>query len=170
MIDPNVRPEVIGDGQAYLARLSRILRRADVVKISSEDLAYLAPNVPAPTAAAALLGQGPALVLMTDGPRPARALLRDGELTAEVPEVQVVDTVGAGDAFGGAFLAWWCGNGLTRAELGRPGPVREALQAAAEAGSIACTRAGAEPPWLAEVRDRPGWRSAFGPAHQPPPR
>jgi len=170
MIDPNVRPEVIGDGQAYLARLSRILRRADVVKISSEDLAYLAPNVPAPTAAAALLGQGPALVLMTDGPRPARALLRDGELTAEVPEVQVVDTVGAGDAFGGAFLAWWCGNGLTRAELGRPGPVREALQAAAEAASIACTRAGAEPPWLAEVRDRPGWRSAFGPAHQPPPR
>ena len=166
MIDPNVRPEVIGDGQAYLARLSRILRRADVVKISSEDLAYLAPNVPAPTAAAALLGQGPALVLMTDGPRPARALLRDGELTAEVPEVQVVDTVGAGDAFGGAFLAWWCGNGLTRAELGRPGPVREALQAAAEAASIACTRAGAEPPWLAEVRDRPGWRSASGAPEQ----
>ena len=85
MIDPNVRPEVIGDREAYLARMSRILHRADVVKISSEDLAYLAPNVPAPAAAAALLSQGPALVLMTDGPRPARALLRDGELTAEVP-------------------------------------------------------------------------------------
>ena len=105
MIDPNCRPEAIGDRRAYLDRLSRILRRADVVKISSEDLAYLAPDVPAAAAAAALLGRGPALVLMTDGPRPARALLRDGELTAEVPEVQVVDTVGAGDAFGGAFLA-----------------------------------------------------------------
>jgi fructokinase len=170
MIDPNVRPEVIGDRQAYLARLSRILRRADVVKISSEDLAYLAPDVPARAAAAALLGQGPALVLMTDGPRPARALLRDGELTAEVPAVQVVDTVGAGDAFGGAFLAWWCSNGLTRADLHRHGPVREALQAAAEAASLACTRTGAEPPWLAELQDRPGWRSAFGTADQPPPR
>jgi fructokinase len=168
MIDPNVRPEVIGDREAYLARLSRILRRADVVKISSEDLAYLAPNVTAPAAAASLLGQGPALVLMTDGPRPARALLHDGELTAEVPEVQVVDTVGAGDAFGGAFLAWWCGNGLTRADLHRHGPVREALQAAAEAASLACTRAGAQPPWLAELQDRPGWRSGFGAAQEPP--
>jgi len=82
----------------------------------------------------------------------------------------VVDTVGAGDAFGGAFLAWWCGNGLTRADLHRHGPVQEALQAAAEAASLACTRAGAEPPWLAEVRDRPGWRSAFGAPHQPPSR
>jgi len=49
--------------------------------------------------------------------------------------------------------------------------VQEALQAAAEAASLACTHAGAEPPWLAEVRDRPGWRSAFGapgtPAAQP---
>jgi len=162
MIDPNCRPEAIGDRQAYLARLSRILRRADVVKVSSEDLAYLAPDAPAPAAAAALLGQGPALVLTTDGPHPARALLRDAELTAEVPEVQVVDTVGAGDTFGGAFLAWWCGNGLTRADLQRHGPVQEALQAAAEAASLACTRAGAQPPWLAEVRDRPGWRSGFG--------
>ena len=169
MIDPNVRPEVIGDREAYLARLSRILHRADVVKISSEDLAYLAPNVPAPAAAAALLGLGPALALMTDGPRPARALLRDGELTAEVPEVQVVDTVGAGDAFGGAFLAWWCGNGLTRADLHRRDLVQEALRAAAEAASLACTRAGAEPPWLAELRDRPGWSSSFAAPRQPPP-
>ena len=169
MIDPNCRPEVIGDRQGYLARLSRILRRADVVKISSEDLAYLAPDVPASAAAAALLGQGPALVLMTDGPRPARALLRDAELTAEVPEVTVVDTVGAGDAFGGAFLAWWCGNGLTRGDLHRHDPVRAALQAAAGAAALACTRAGAEPPWLAEVQDRPGWRSGFGAPHLPPP-
>jgi len=48
--------------------------------------------------------------------------------------------------------------------------VQETLQAAAEAASLACTRAGAEPPWLAEVRDRPGWRSAFGAPHQPPSR
>ncbi len=170
MVDPNCRPEVITDRAAYLARLSRILRRADVVKVSSEDLAYLAPDVPAPAAAAALLGQGPALVLLTDGPHPARALLPDEELTVEVPAVPVVDTVGAGDAFGGAFLAWWSGNELARADLHRAGPVREALQAAAEAASLTCTRAGAEPPWLAEVRDRPGWRSGFGAPHPAPPR
>ena len=158
MIDPNCRPEVIADRQAYLARLSRILRRADVVKVSVEDLDYLAPGVPAASAAARLLGQGPALVLLTDGPHPARAFLRDEVVSAEVPAVPVADTVGAGDAFGGAFLAWWSGRGLTRSDLRRPAPVRGAIQAAAEVAALTCTRVGAEPPWLAEVRDRPGWR------------
>jgi fructokinase len=157
MIDPNCRPVVILDRQAYLARLSRILRRADVVKVSVEDLDYLSPGTPAPDAAAALLGQGPALVLLTDGPDPAWAFLSAEVLSAEVPAVPVADTVGAGDAFGGAFLAWWTGRGLTRSDLRRPAPVRGALQAAAEVAALTCTRVGAEPPWLAEVAGRPGW-------------
>jgi fructokinase len=168
MIDPNCRPEVIGDRGAYLARLSGILRRADVVKLSVEDLDYLTPGTPAAAAAAALLGQGPALVLMTDGPRPARAFLRDQVISADVPPVTVVDTVGAGDAFGGAFLAWWSGSALARPDLHRPAPVREALQAAAEVASLTCTRVGAEPPWLAEVDGRPGWRSGSGAARDQP--
>ena len=162
MIDPNCRPEAITDREAYLARLSRILRRADVVKVSTDDLAYLAPGTPPLAAGAALLGQGPALVLVTDGPRPARALLPGQEVSVDVPVVEVVDTIGAGDAFGGAFLAWWSGNGLGKPDLGRYGPVREALQAAVEVAALTCTRAGAEPPWLAEVAGRPGWRSGLG--------
>ena len=160
MIDPNCRPGAITDRQAYLARLARILRRADVVKVSVEDLAYLSPGVPARAAAAALLEQGPAVVLVTDGPRPALALLPGQEITAAVPVVQVVDTIGAGDAFGGAFLAWWSGQELTKADLHRPGPVGSALQAAVEVAALTSTRAGAEPPWLAEVRGRPGWPAA----------
>jgi len=162
MIDPNCRPEAITDRAAYLARLSRILRRADVVKVSIEDLAYLSPGVPARAAAAALLGQGPALVLVTDGPRTAYALGAGLEVTVDVPPVEVVDTIGAGDAFGGAFLAWWSGAGLTGSDLHRSGPVGEALRAAVEVAAVTCTRAGAEPPWLAEVSGRPGWRSFGG--------
>jgi len=64
-------------------------------------------------------------------------------------------------AFGGAFLAWWSGNELTRSDLHRAEPVREALQAAVEVAALTCTHVGAEPPWLAEVRGRPGWR-AYG--------
>jgi fructokinase len=160
MIDPNCRPEAITGRRPYLDRLSRLLRRADVVKVSVEDLDYLAPGIPAASAAADLLGQGPALVLLTDGPYPARAFLRDEVVSAEVPAVTVADTVGAGDAFGGAFLAWWSRRGLTRADLRQPGPVRGALQAAAEVAALTCTRVGAEPPWLAEVADRPGWRDS----------
>jgi len=159
MIDPNCRPQAITDRQAYLARLSRILRRADVVKVSAEDLAYLSPGRPVRAAAAGLLEEGPALVLVTDGPRAARAFLLRREVAVDVPTVKVVDTIGAGDAFGGAFLAWWIGNGFGRADLHQPGPVTEALQAAVEVAALTCTRVGAEPPWRAEVSRRPGWHS-----------
>ena len=158
MIDPNCRTEAITDSRAYRARLFGILRRADVVKVSMEDLAYLFPGEQARGAAAALLDQGPGLVLLTDGPRTALALLPGQAISAGVPAVQVADTIGAGDAFGGAFLAWWSGRELTRSDLHRAGAVREALQAAVEVASVTCTRAGAEPPWSAEVRERPGWR------------
>jgi fructokinase len=168
MIDPNCRPDVITDQEAYRARLLRILRRADVVKVSTEDLGYLYPGAPARTAAAALLGQGPVLVLVTDGPRAAWALLPGQEVRVDVPAVQVVDTIGAGDAFGGAFLAWWSGKQLTRADLHRPGPVREALEASVEVASLTCTRVGAEPPWLQDLRGRPGWRSSPGTKRRQP--
>jgi fructokinase len=168
MIDPNCRPGAITDKPAYQARLSRILRRADVVKVSVEDLGYLYPGATGRAAATALLEQGPRLILVTDGPRPARAFLPGQEMSVNVPAVQVVDTIGAGDAFGGAFLAWWSGNELTRADLQRPGPVRSALQAAAEVASITCTRAGAEPPWLGELTGKPGWGSGPGTTRRQP--
>jgi fructokinase len=157
MVDPNCRPPVITDRQAYLDRLDRILRRADMVKVSADDLAYLFGDLPVAQAAASLLGQGPAIVLVTDGPRTAQAYLPGEVVTVDVPQVEVVDTIGAGDAFGGAFLAWWTGQGLTRADLARTGLVRAALEVAVEVASLTCTRMGAEPPWRAEVT---GWQSA----------
>lgn len=152
MADPNCRPGAIADRDAYLARLDRILRRADVVKASMEDLAYLLPDAPPREAADALLKLGPTLVLVTDGPHPARAYLPGREVTAEVPAVEVVDTIGAGDAFGGAFLAWWTASGLTRADLSETGAVAAALAVATEVSALTCARAGADPPRLAESR------------------
>ena len=154
MIDPNCRPEAITDQRAYRARLARILRRADVVKVSMEDLAFLSPGVPARAAAAAMLGEGPGLILLTDGPRTARAFLPGQEISTDVPAVKVVDTIGAGDAFGGAFLAWWSRKELSRSDLHLAGAVREALRTAAEVAALTCTRAGAEPPWPAELPEQ----------------
>jgi fructokinase len=157
MVDPNCRPAVIADREAYLVRLRNILRRADVIKVSTEDLGYLCPGVPAEDAAVALRGHERAVVVVTDGPRPARAFLPGATLLAEVPRMPVVDTIGAGDAFGGAFLAWWLANGLTRADLTRDGFVRDALRAAVGAASLTCARAGADPPTLAELRAQDRW-------------
>ena len=158
MLDPNCRPGAIADRSAYLARFGTILRRTDVVKLSTEDLGYLSPGVPVPAAAGELLRSGPSVVVVTDGPRPARAFLPDDEITAAIPEVRVVDTIGAGDAFGGALLAWWAARGLGKGDLKRSELVQQALRAAAQVAALTCARAGAEPPWLAEVAATPGWR------------
>jgi fructokinase len=171
MIDPNCRPEAITDQPGYRARLARILCRADIVKASVEDLAYLSPGEPVRSAAAAVLDQGAGLVLVTDGPAPVRAHLPGLEVGVNVPPVTVVDTIGAGDALGGAFLAWWTGNEFTRSDLRRPGLVREALQAAAEVAALTCARPGAEPPLQAELPGWPRWRSGLhateGPGNSP---
>jgi fructokinase len=158
MLDPNCRPGAIASRPAYLDRLGRLLRRVDVVKTSTEDLAYLFPGQDAAAAAAELLGPGPACVVVTDGAAPVRAFAGGGEIRADVPAAPVVDTVGAGDAFGGAFLTWWTGNGLGRADLRDPDSVRGAAQAAIYASVVTCTRRGAEPPWAYELSGHDGWR------------
>ena len=146
MIDPNCRPFVIPDRSAYLERLAAVLRRADIVKVSADDLAYLAPEAPAVAAARELLDDGPAAVLLTDGPSPVVCLTPTSTFEVDVPETLVVDTVGAGDAFGGAFLAYWIERGLGRNELVDEAALHEVVSLAIQVATLTCTRSGADPP------------------------
>jgi fructokinase len=157
MLDPNCRPGAIASREQYLDRLGRILARTDIVKTSTEDLAYLYPGRDASDAAADLLGHGPACVTVTDGAAPVRAFVAGEMISVEVPPVPIVDTVGAGDAFGGAFLTWWVGNRLGRGQQIDPAVVRRATAAAVEASVVTCTRRGAEPPWAYELAGHEGW-------------
>ena len=104
MLDPNCRPGATPDPGAVRARIDRIARRADVVKVSDDDLEFLAPGVPRDATIDRLIGLGARVVLRTNGSD-------DVEVADDVraarpcrsPAVEVVDTVGAGDAFGGGF-------------------------------------------------------------------
>jgi fructokinase len=163
MLDPNCRPSAIADPEAYRGRLERVLHRADVVKVSREDLAYLRPGEVPAVAAHALLGStgkaGPAAVLVTAGAEEVAVITRSGAMRLAVPPAAIVDTVGAGDAFGGAFLAWWVGARLGRASLTDDGALHAAVQAAIAVAALTCQRPGAEPPRLSELpRD---WASRF---------
>jgi fructokinase len=154
MVDPNCRPAAIVDARAYVARLRRILGRAAIVKASVEDLAYLSPGATPPDAARHLVATGSGLVLVTDGPRPVRVVGTGIDLEVAVPRVAVVDTVGCGDAFGGAFLAAWVERGLGRSGLRDEAAVRDATTFAVQVAAITGSRAGADPPRRSEV-DRP---------------
>jgi fructokinase len=150
-VDPNCRPSIISDDAAYRARLARVLGRADVVKVSGDDLAYLDPDSDPVVVAGGLLDLGPRVVLFTDGGDAVRILTRDGEVVVPVPRVDVVDTVGAGDAFGGAFLAFWERAGHHRDDLADLDKVRAVVERAIVVAGITCTRPGADPPHLDEL-------------------
>jgi fructokinase len=146
MVDPNCRPNAIPDAPAYRRRLGEFLTRADVVKVSTDDLRFLDPGAPFADAARALLAHGPRAVLVTDGAAPVTAYTGASHLTVPVPSVPVVDTVGAGDAFSAAFLAWWTEQSCTRGGVEEPAILRGATVAAVGVASATCMGRGAHPP------------------------
>jgi fructokinase len=88
---------------------------------------------------------------VSDGPGAVRIVTAGPTLTVEPPHVDVVDTVGAGDALGGGFLATWIGAGRGRTDLGDTEALLAATSFAVRVASITCTRVGADPPTAAEL-------------------
>lgn len=148
MLDPNLRPSIISDRARHGARLERVMARADVVKVSDADLLEMFPGLTPQDAASSLLEKGPRLVLLTLGPEGAVALGAFGRQAIAAPAVTVVDTIGAGDTFSGAWLARWL---ELDADLADGQAVRDATEFACRAAALCCERAGAVPPTRAEL-------------------
>ena len=151
MVDPNCRSQAIDDRGTYLERLRRVLSRADVLKLSEDDRAYITPELSLDAAAGALLALGPSVVLLTDGSRPVRVVGRQIAFDVQVPVVEVVDSVGAGDAFGGAFLARFVEGSGGRAGLSDERILRDAVDIAVVVAARTCQRIGADPPRRGEI-------------------
>jgi fructokinase len=158
MVDLNCRPAVIGDRGRYVQRVDHVVARADVVKASDEDLAFLHPDLDPLDAARAVRDAGSGTVLVTAGDRPTTIVGRDGERTVAVRPVPVVDTIGAGDAFAAGFVTWWLASGRHRDELAELDAVTGAVEAGHTVAALAVGRQGADPPRLADLP--PGWLPA----------
>lgn len=156
--DPNVRPELMGDHDSALRRVERCVALSDVVKASDEDLEWLYPGECAQEIARRWLARGPAVVLVTRGGDGAVAVLPEGRVTTAALPAEVVDTVGAGDAFMSGTLHALARHGLLGAEarqrlraLDRD-TVTDVLRHAAASAAVTVARAGASPPDEAELR------------------
>ena len=148
MVDPNIRPAAVPNR----SRLDRIIAQSTIVKASEADVTWLYPGLDLQSAARNLLARGPALVVVTLGSDGAFGVSADTQVRVAAPSVRVIDTIGAGDAFGAGLLAWLSDHDrldrklhLDRDEL------RAALEFACLVASITCTRAGANPPWRSEL-------------------
>lgn len=155
--DINARPAITGTGPDLLARVERMVRIADLVKASDEDLDSLYPNLDHGAAAQRLLALGPAAVVVTRGASGALWVGRSCEVQISSPPVTVADTIGAGDTFGAALVdALW-----ERGHLGAEGreslrslssdEIADVLRHAARAAAVTVSRPGADPPYRSEL-------------------
>lgn len=155
--DPNARPVLMGEPDLALAKVLAYVGVSDVVKVSDEDLAWLRPGVDPLDVASAWLMRGACLVVVTGGEKGAHALSATGTVHVPTPAIEVVDTVGAGDSFMAGLLDALASHALlgaaNREKLRAVGEdvVVDVLAHAARAASITCSRAGANPPWRAEL-------------------
>jgi fructokinase len=154
VIDPNVRPAVFGEPSAYRLRFERCASFAHVVKLSDADAQWLYPGESLESVVDIVLGLGVLLVVLTRGADGALAKTLVGSADVGSPSVEVVDTVGAGDAFGAGLMRWlWASGRLNAQSVAalRADDLSSSLRFAAGVGALQCSRAGATPSTLAEV-------------------
>ena len=158
--DPNARPSLMGDPHGVRAKIEQLIGLSDVVKASDEDIAWLYDGAPLPDILRLWGLLGPALVVVTRAEKGAViGLTITGELTSvDAPIVEVMDTVGAGDSFMAGLLS-----GLLEASLlggiqarerlrsASLADVRPAVERALACAAITVSRAGAAPPYLADL-------------------
>lgn len=156
--DPNARPAIMGSPEDVLPRIEELVSLADVVKASDEDIAWLfGEDTPVEEVMRRWSAQGPGLVVVTRGPWGAYARLsaeRD-MLVIDPLNVEVTDTVGAGDSFMGGLLSGLLDAGLLgsadakkRLREATWNDVRTALHRATITSGLTVSHAGAYAPSL----------------------
>jgi fructokinase len=154
MVDPNIRLGLASEGE-YRERLQEMISQSTIIKASNADLAWLYPDMSYEDAADRILEEGGRLVVVTLGAQGAFAAHRGFHVAVDAVKVEVVDTIGAGDAFGAALLAWLHDHDKIQPDLDlEKEEVQSALEFACLAAALTCARAGADPPWKSEMTAR----------------
>jgi fructokinase len=155
--DPNVRDSLGFAAGAERARVEQQLGLAHVVKASHDDIGLLYPGRDYRDVAAEWHGLTSGIVVVTLGPAGVYAIWAQGEeITLPAAPAEVVDTIGAGDAFASALL-----DGLAGAMPPGTAPAPGLVQVGTEAGRRLLWRASVSAAYTCE---RPGAESADAPA------
>jgi len=154
-LDPNIRTGFIKDAEAHRGRISRMVAKSDIVKVSDEDLDWIAGSKNAGSnLIEEWLEQGVSAVIFTKGSDGVDLFTSSGMISVPAVKTEVVDTVGAGDTFNAGFLSGLNRQGLlTKSALktASQDDLRTAAELAVKVAAITVSRAGANPPWANEL-------------------
>ncbi len=147
-LDPNVRPSMVRDAEAYRKMIVSLAGECDIVKVSEEDLSYLLPGLEPSEAEARFLSMCRSNLLITRGENGSTWLTKD--IRVDCPAFiagSVVDTIGCGDTFDGAVIAYLQRNDLIASleKLGRS-DIETMLDYASKAAGLNCLFEGCDPP------------------------
>jgi fructokinase len=152
--DLNVRMAIEPRAEVWRAALDWMLPRCDILKVSDEDIHHLYPEWTPERFARHARDAGAGLVVVTRGAQGVYALGADFALERPAVPVTVIDTVGAGDTFQAGLLSWLARRGLLdRTSIAglHQELLAQALDFAARAAAITCSRRGADLPRLGEL-------------------
>ena len=153
-LDPNIRTGFIEHDEAHRDRIKRMIAMADIVKVSDEDLDWIANGEPLDELMALWLKGATKIVLLTKGSEGVSASTLNGSINLPALNVEVVDTIGAGDTFNAGFLSGLRKNNLLtkeRLHTITPEEMEPALELAIKVAALTVSKAGANPPWKTEL-------------------
>jgi len=153
-IDPNIRLGFINDEASHRSRIKRMIEMADIVKVSDEDLDWIAEDNPPQDIINSWFAGETKVVLLTRGAEGVTAYTKNGSVQMPAMNVDIVDTIGAGDTFNAGFLSGLKKSGrLDKDKLSAmtPEQIKPALELATKVAAFTVSKAGANPPWAHEL-------------------
>lgn len=117
--DPNYRAPLWKSEDEAAEKMRSVLPFADIVKISEEEVGLVTGKTSPEAAAATLFEKGVSCAVVTLGSNGAYGAVKGASVLVPVPDVPVIDTTGAGDAFWGGFLFQLSLSGLRPNEFGK---------------------------------------------------
>jgi len=149
VFDPNIRPSVVGDRARYTAAVEKWAAISSVIKLSDDDVKWLYPDQSFDSVAQRWIAQGTSVVVITRGADGSIGFFSGGFVEVPGVNIEVADTVGAGDTVGAILVEAMVEKGLENLT----GEVlKVTLHRAAVAAGITCSRKGAQPPYKHELK------------------
>lgn len=154
-LDPNVRLNPQPDIQLWRERVAELVKHADLIKVSDEDLHLLYPDQSPESVLQGWLQHRCQLVFLTRGGDGASVFSRQhGSWSQPAVKVVMADTVGAGDTFQAALIAW-----LTEQQLDSIDGLQQLTRAqidsmlgfAIRAAALTCSKTGPDLPYRQQL-------------------